>query len=63
MSQPPAKTRYQGKCHHVKVSFYLSAADQELYAHVDKHPSKQAYIKDLIRADMARGTSPKDDAK
>ena len=47
-----AKKKYRDKGKRLTVDFYPSEAD--LIAYLEKQDKKQTYIKDLIRADMAR---------
>ena len=47
-----AQEKYQNKVTRVNLNFYPNTDDQELLDHLSSKPSKQGYIKDLIRADM-----------
>ena len=49
-SRKRAKTKYNEKVTKVTIEFYPTDAD--LLAKVKEQPSKQAYIKDLIRKDI-----------
>lgn len=51
-AQKKARKKYRDGGKRLTVDFYPSEA--ELYAHVEKQPNKQGYIKSLIRADMER---------
>jgi hypothetical protein len=49
-----AQEKYQEKVTRVNLNFYPNADDEELLEHLLTKPSKQGYIKDLIRADMKK---------
>ena len=49
-----AQEKYQNKVTRVNINFYINKDDQELLSHLSSKPSKQGYIKDLIRADMQK---------
>ncbi len=51
-AQKKALKKYKAKVKRLTVDFPVSEA--ELYAHVEKQPNKQGYIKSLIRADMEK---------
>ena len=49
-SRKRAKAKYNEKVKKVSIEFY--PADAELLQKLNEQPSKQAYIKDLIRKDI-----------
>ena len=49
-----AQEKYQEKVTRVNINFYTNKDDQDLLSHLSSKPSKQGYIKDLIRADMKK---------
>ena len=51
-AQKKARKKYRESGKRLTVDFYPT--ETELFAHVDKQPNKQGYIKDLIRADMEK---------
>ena len=53
-AQKKAKKKYKSKVKTLTVSFYPTEA--ALVQQVARQPNKQGYIKDLIRADMGRGS-------
>lgn len=53
-AQKRAIKKYKQKADRLTVDFYPT--EKELYEHICKQPAKQTYIKDLIRADMAKGS-------
>lgn len=46
------ESRYREKCKRLQIDLYL--CDHDILAHLEKQESVAAYIKSLIRADMAR---------
>lgn len=52
-AQKKAMKKYREKINRICVDF--SPAELELWEHIQKQPKKQTYLKDLIRADMAKG--------
>ena len=52
-AQKKAIKKYREKLNRITIDF--SPAELELWEHIQNQPKKQAYIKDLIRADMKRG--------
>lgn len=52
-AQRKAIKKYKGKLKRITVDF--SPAEAELWEHIQQQPSKQGYIKSLIRADMDKG--------
>jgi len=51
-AQKKAMKKYREKINRICVDF--SPAEQALWEHLQNQPKKQTYIKDLIRADMAK---------
>lgn len=47
-----ANKKYNKKADRFTVDFYPT--EKALFEHLSKQPAKQTYIKNLIRADMAR---------
>jgi hypothetical protein len=50
-AQKKARNKYNAQRQRLTMDFYPPDAD--LWAHINKQESKQGYIKDLIRKDMA----------
>lgn len=50
-----AKKRYLAKGKRLTINFYPT--ELELYAHLEKQPNKQGYIKNLIREDLQQEAS------
>lgn len=50
-----AKKKYREKVTRAYIDFYPT--EQELIDHLNSQPKKQTYIKDLIRADIAKRES------
>lgn len=46
------ESRYREKCKRLQIDLYL--CDHDILAHLEHQESVAAYIKALIRADMAR---------
>lgn len=53
-AQKKAVRKYKEKVKRLTLDF--APTELELYEHLSKQPKKQTYIKDLIRADMKKGT-------
>lgn len=51
-AQKKAVKKYKEKMKRITIEFYPS--EMELYDHIQQQPKKQTYVKDLIRADIAR---------
>lgn len=51
-AQKKAVKKYREKTNKLQLEF--SPAEEELWNHIQSQPKKQTYIKDLIRADMAK---------
>ena len=51
-AQIRAVQKYKQKVKRITTDFY--PADEELWNHVQQQDNKQGYIKDLIRADIAK---------
>lgn len=51
-AQKRANKNYRQKMNRITLDF--SPAEAELWEHIQKQPKKQTYIKDLIRADIAK---------
>lgn len=51
-AQKRAKAKYQQKVKRITIEFYPTDAD--LLEQIEKQQKKQAYIKNLIRADIER---------
>lgn len=51
-AQKKAVKKYRQKTNKLQLEF--SPAEEELWNHIQSQPKKQTYIKDLIRADMAK---------
>lgn len=56
-AQKKAIKKYREKINRITIDF--SPAEAELWEHIQKQPKKQTYIKDLIRADIERGSHEK----
>ena len=54
-AQKRAMKKYREKINRICVDF--SPAEEDLWQHIQSQPKKQTYIKDLIRADMAKKDS------
>jgi hypothetical protein len=52
-AQKRAMKEYRKKLNRMTLEF--SPAESELWEHLQNQPNKRTYIKDLIRADMAKG--------
>ena len=52
-AQKKAIKKYKEKLNRITIDF--SPAEAELWEHIQKQEKKQTYIKDLIRADIAKG--------
>jgi hypothetical protein len=53
-AQRKATKKYREKMKRITVDFYPTELD--LWEHIQAQDKKQTYIKDLIRADMERGS-------
>lgn len=51
-AQKKAVKKYREKTNKLQLEF--SPAEEALWNHIQSQPKKQTYIKDLIRADMAK---------
>lgn len=51
-AQKKAVKKYKEKMKRITIEFYPSEMD--LYDHIQQQTKKQTYVKDLIRADIAR---------
>lgn len=51
-AQKKAVKKYKEKMKRITIEFYPS--EMELYDHIQQQTKKQTYVKDLIRADIAR---------
>ena len=51
-AQKKAVKKYKEKMKRISIEFYPSEMD--LYDHIQQQTKKQTYVKDLIRADIAR---------
>lgn len=51
-AQQKAKRKYLAKGKRITIDFYPTEA--ALIEHIEKQPTKQTYIKDLIRADIKK---------
>jgi hypothetical protein len=51
-AQRKAVRKYREKTNKLQLEF--SPAEEALWNHIQSQPKKQTYIKDLIRADMAK---------
>ena len=54
-AQRRAVKKYREKIKRITIDF--APAEAELWGHIQGQAKKQAYIKDLIRADMAQGAN------
>lgn len=54
-AQKRAIKKYREKTNKLQLEF--SPAEEDLWQHIQSQPKKQTYIKDLIRADMAKKDS------
>lgn len=52
-AQRKAVQKYKQKLKRITVDF--SPAESEMWEHINAQPKKQTYIKNLIKADMAKG--------
>lgn len=52
-----AQEKYQLGVTRVNLNFYPNEEDEKLLDFLYTKPSKQGYIKDLIRADMQKGNN------
>jgi hypothetical protein len=51
-AQKKAAKKYREKTNKMQLEF--TPAEEELWQHIQNQPKKQTYIKDLIRADIAK---------
>ena len=51
-AQLKAVKKYKEKVNRLTLDF--APSEEELWQHIQNQPKKQTYIKDLIRADMAK---------
>lgn len=54
-----AVQKYKQNVKRITIEFHPT--EEEMWNHIQSQPKKQTYIKDLIRADMRKGSSDSDE--